>query len=348
MQTKFFAMKKIIFASALLLFFFSFKTSAQTVTGFHLINTYHIKSDGGWDYIAVNHSLNRIYVSHGTQVNILDETSGDSVGYIPDTKGVHGIAFAEFFGKGFTSNGKLNTITEFDLKTNAVIRQIPVGENPDAIMYDGFSKKIYTCNGRSNNMSVFDPATDSVVATIPLDGKPETAVSDSAGKIYVNIEDKSEIQVIDLKTDKVISTWKIGNGESPSGLAIDRKKGRLFSGCENKLMIVLDTKTGKVISEVPIGDGCDGTAFDPGNGNAYSSNGEGTITVVRENKSGKYEAEETITTKKGARTICIDPVTHNIYLPTAELGETPEKTADNPHPRPKKIPGTFQVLVIGK
>jgi YVTN family beta-propeller protein len=341
-------MKKISFLLVLLPLIVFQKIKAQTTSGFHLTNTFHIKSDGGWDYIAVNHDLNRIYVSHGMQVNILNETTGDSVGYIPDTKGVHGIAFASSFGKGFTSNGKSNTITEFDLKTNTVIRQIPVGENPDAILYDGYSGKIYTCNGRSNNMSVFDPATDTVIATIGLDGKPETAVTDSAGKIYVNIEDKSEIQVIDLKTDKVIDTWKIGKGESPSGLAIDRKKGRLFSGCENKLMIVLDTKTGKVISEVPIGEGCDGTAFDPGNGNAYSSNGEGTITVVHENSSGKYAATETIITKKGARTICVDTMSHTIYLPTAELGETPEKSADNPHPRPKKIPGTFQVLVIGK
>ncbi len=312
------------------------------------MNTWHIQSNGGWDYLAVNHELNRIYVSHGTQVNILNETTGDSVGIIPDTKGVHGIAFATPFGKGYTSNGKTNDVTEFDLKTNAVLQQIAVGENPDAILYDDFTKRIYTCNGRSNDITVIDPATGKVVATIKLDGRPEEAMTDSAGKMFVNLEDKSKIQVIDLSTNKVIDTWKLGKGEEPTGLAIDRKKGRLFSGCANKLMIVIDIKTGKEIDEVPIGDGCDGIAFDPENGNIYSSNGEGTLTVSNQNAEGKYIVLETVITKKGARTLSLDLKTHFIYTITAELGETPEATKENPHPRPKKIPGTFQVLVIGK
>ncbi|MBI3511476.1 MAG: YncE family protein [Bacteroidetes bacterium] len=322
-------------------------TSFAQLTGMHVLDTFHIKSDGGWDYIAVNHEMNRVYVSHGTQVNILNETTGDSVGIIPNTTGVHGIAWDAALNKGFTSNGRINSVTEFDLKTNAVLKQIPVGENPDAILFDPFTKMIYTCNGRSSNMSVIDPAKDTVVATISLDGRPETAVWDSTGKIYVNLEDKSRIQVIDAMTNKVTDTWKLGSGESPSGLAIDRKKGRLFSGCENKLMIVLDVKSGKIISEVPIGDGCDGTAFDPGTGNAYSSNGEGTLTVVHENADGKYFVTETVATKKGARTLSVDTFNHKIFLPTADLGEIPEATKDNPRPRPKKIPGTFCVLVVG-
>ncbi|HEU4717138.1 MAG TPA: YncE family protein [Bacteroidia bacterium] len=327
---------------------FPFLLAAQDKSGLHVTDTFHIRSDGGWDYIAVDHDLNRLYVSHGTQVNILNETTGDSVGIIPNTTGVHGIAFAPAFGKGYTSNGKLGTVTVFDLKTNSVLKQVHVGENPDAIMFDDYSKRIYTCNGHSHDMSIIDPQKDTLVGTIPLGGKPETAVSDGNGKLFVNIEDKSEIAVIDLAKDSVIARWKTGSGEEPSGLAIDRKNGILFSGCSNKLMIVMDCKTGNVIAELPIGDGCDGTAFDPGTMNAFSSNGDGTLTVIHEDSPKKFTVTGNVATKRGARTLCVDLQTHKIYLPTAQLGDTPPATADNPRPRPKKIPGTFQVIVVGK
>src|SRR5579862_1575814 len=185
---------------------------AQGSSGFSIEKTFHVASSGGWDYISVGPGNNRIYVSHGSQVNILDETTGDSVGVIPGTTGVHGIAFAASLNKGYTSNGRLNNVTVFDLKTNQIITQIATGQNPDAIMYDEFSKKIITCNGRSKDLSVIDPATDKVVATIPVAGKPETAVSDGAGKIYVNIEDKSQIDVVDISTNTVDASWSIAPG----------------------------------------------------------------------------------------------------------------------------------------
>src|SRR5450432_2585953 len=235
--------------------------SAQTATGYQVTNSFKIASPGGWDYIAVGPDK-RIYVSHGTQVNILDQQTGDSVGVIPNTTGVHGIAF-DGSGKGYTSNGRLNTVTVFDLKTDSLLQQIPTGQNPDAIMYDPWSKKIITCNGRSHDLSIIDPGTAQVVATIPLEGKPETAVSDEAGKIYINIEDKSRIAVVDIKANKVDTSWSIAPGEGPTGLAIDTKTKRLFAGCD-KLLIVIDATNGKVVDKLAIADGCDGVAFDNG------------------------------------------------------------------------------------
>jgi len=190
---------------------------------FHLIKTFHIQSTGGWDYIAVGPANNRLYVSHGTQVNILDKTTGDSIGVIENTTGVHGIAFDKEQNKGFTSNGRLNNVTVFDLKTNKVITQIPSGQNPDAILYEPFSKKIITCNGRSQNLSIIDPIENKLIDSIAVGGKPETAVSDGAGKLYVNIEDKNEIAVVDLKSRKVIAHWPVTPGEEPTGLVLDKK-----------------------------------------------------------------------------------------------------------------------------
>ncbi len=313
-------------------------------TKYHVVNTFHIPSPGGWDYIALNPVNDNIYVSHGTQVNILNKNSGDSVGVIANTTGVHGIAFAPEFKKGFTSNGRLNTATVFEINTNAVLGEVKTGENPDAIMYDPFSKKIYVCNGRSKDLTVIDPATNEVVKTIELGGKPETAVSDEAGNLYINIEDKSEIAVVNAKTYAVTARWKTGAGKEPSGLAIDRKTKRLFAGCDNKLLVVMNAENGKVVKELPIGDGCDGVVFDAGTGNIFSSNGEGTLTVIHEKSARDFEVVENVTTKKGARTSAIDEKTHKVYLPTADfLPPNPEDKGK----RPGTVPGSFQVLVVG-
>lgn len=315
-------------------------------SGYHVLNTFHIASSGGWDYIAVSPVTDNIYLSHGTQVNILNKNTGDSTGIIPNTTGVHGIAFAPEFKKGFTSNGKLNTATVFDINTNAVLAQITTGENPDAIMYDPFSKKVYTCNGRSKNLSVIDPATNQVVQTVDLGGKPETPVSDEAGNLYINIEDKNEIVVVNTKTYTVDNRWKTGKGTSPSGLAIDVATKRLFAGCDNKLLIVMNAENGKVVDELPIGDGCDGVVFDPALKNVFSSNGEGTLTVIHENSPKKFEVVENVPTQKGARTSAIDEKTHKIYLPTADF--MPSSQDEKSHHRPGMVPGTFRVLVVGK
>lgn len=330
------------FAPALIISIFLFTVSAEAQSSqFKISNTFHIASPGGWDYLAVNGD--KLYVSHGTQVNILNKNTGDSIGVIENTPGVHGIAFINNLQKGYISDGRTNSVTVFDLKTDKVTGQIATGENPDAIMYDNFSKKIYTCNGRSNDLSIIDPETKKVIKTIALGGKPETAVSDEAGKLYINIEDKSEIAEVDTKAFKIVKRWSVAPGEEPTGLAYDKKTKRLFAGCD-KLLIVSDASAGKVIAKVPIGGGCDGVAFDEVTKNIYTSNGEGTLSVIHENGANKYKVLQNAVTKRGARTIALDERTHILYLPTAEF-EPVAANADKQQ-RPKMIPGTFQVLVI--
>ncbi|MDP4263439.1 MAG: YncE family protein [Bacteroidota bacterium] len=336
--------KNSITCIALFALMASLHLQAQNSKPFRILKTFHIASSGGWDYISVGPGNNRLYVSHGTQVNILDKTTGDSVGVIENTTGVHGIAFDKANGKGFTSNGRLNNVTEFDLKTNAVITQIATGENPDAILYDPFSKMVITCNGRSNDLSVIDPVGNKVVATIPVGGKPETAVSNEAGKLYVNIENKNEIVAVDLKTYTVEAHWPLAPAEEPTGLAIDRKTNRLFAGCGNKLLAIISTTDGKLVKTVPIGNGCDGAAFDAGTKNIFTSNGDGTLSVIHEKSGDDFEAPVTVTTKRGARTIAVDEQNHWIYLPTADF----EPQDPSVKTRPKMIPGTFQILVVGQ
>ncbi len=317
--------------------------SAQEIK-FHVINTFHIKSPGGWDYIAVGPANNRLYVSHSTQVNILDQTSGDSLGVILNTTGVHGIAFDPSQNKGFTSNGRLNNVTVFNLTSNEVIGQIPTGQNPDAILYEPFIKKIITCNGTGKNLSIIDPLTNTLIDSIAVGGKPEAAASDGAGKLYVNVEDKSEIVQVDLQARKVIAHWPVAPGEEPTGLIFDKVTNRLFAACSNKLLIVIDASSGKRINSLPIGDGCDGVGFDAVTNHIFTSNGEGTLSIFHES-GDLIEKVSTVPTKKGARTIAVDSQHHLIYLPTAEF-ENSGSVA--PGGRPKMIPGTFQVLVIGQ
>lgn len=335
----FMPIKKLLFCLCL----FITQLCAAQKGQYHVIKSLAIKSDGRWDYIAINPMTGNLYVSHATQVNVVSK-NGDSVAVINNTTGVHGIAFAPAFGKGFISNGKLNTITVFDIETNKVITEIKVGENPDAIMYEPYSKRIIVCDGKSKDITVIDPKTNTVVKTIPLDGKPETAVSNEKGKIYVNIEDKSKITVIDAKLWKIDANWPLQKGEGPSGLAIDLKTQRLFAGCEN-MLVVMDAGNGKVIAGLPIGAGCDGVAFDAGLRNIYSSNGEGTLSIYNEVSANKYQLVENVVTKKSARTLVVDPQSHLIYLPAADM-ETVSPA--EPHTRPNMIPGTFQVLVVGK
>lgn len=329
-------------ATIMLCAFIVFSSKAQE-NDFRLMKTFHIQSAGGWDYLVVGPN-NRLYVSHGTQVNVLDKTSGDSIGVIENTTGVHGIAFDETNGKGYTSNGRLNNVTVFELSSNKALAQIATGENPDAILYEPFSKKIVTCNGRSKDLSIIDPVENKVIATIPLGGKPETAVTNAAGKLYVNVEDKSEIVEVDMKTFTVLHHWSIAPGEEPSGLAFDKITNRLFAGCGNKWLMIIDAATGKIVAKEPIGDGCDGVGFDETNKNIYSSNGEGTLSVIHERTADKFEPMPGVTTKAGARTIAVDQSTHLLYLPTAEFEPKQPNTAG----RPKMIAGTFQVLVIGR
>lgn len=317
--------------------------NAQTLSGYAILKHFPIASNGGWDYLAVNH--NKLYVSHGNQVNILDKTTGDSLGYLPNTPGVHGIAFVDAEGKGYTSNGRANTVTVFALADNKELSQIPTGENPDAIFYDSFSGFLVTCNGRSKDLSVIDPKTSRVTATIPVGGKPETAVTDGHGKWFVNIEDKNEIVVISVASLTVTNRWSLAPGESPTGLTYDPETQLLFAGCEKRLMVV-DAVDGKVVASLPIGDGCDGVALDPAKRLVFTSNGEGNMTIVKINSDHHCSVLETIPTQRGARTIAIDGTTHWLYLPTAEFDALPAGAKQGTRP-PLKA-GSFHVLAIGQ
>ncbi len=331
----------------LMIAFSSLNAFSQKKTDFHIVKKYAIKSNGGWDYVTVDAVDKKIYVSHGTQVNILSTVNGDSIGIVSNTNGVHGIALVQPLGKGYTSNGRDNSSTVFELKTNKELYKIAVGTNPDAIFYDEFSKKVYVFNGRSNDASVIDPATDKVVATIPLGGKPETGVSDGKGKVFVNSETTNEVVVINTNTYKVENRYKINEGDEPSGLAIDRTTNRLFIGCGgNQTMVIMDATNGKNLAKFTIGN-CDGVAFDPVLKTIYSSNGEGTVSVIKEVDADKFLFVENIDTEKGARTIGIDVLTHHLFLPTAQT-EAVAPTAENAHPRPKMVPGTFHVIELSK
>lgn len=334
-------MSNKMLATLLLVFSMAMASFAQKTYG--IKKTFHIASPGGWDYLAIND--NELYVSHGNQVNILNKTTGDSIGILENTNGVHGIAFIPSLNKGYTTNGRLNNVTVFDLATHKILDQIATGQNPDAILYDDFSKQIITCNGRSNDLTIIDPISGKLIATIPVGGKPETAVTNHAGKLYVNIEDKNEIAVVNTNTHKVEQHWSLGDAEGPTGLAMDVVTKRLFAGCE-KILIVLDANNGNIISKLPIGDGCDGVAFDNATQTIFTSNGEGNMTVINEKGPNKFVIASTVITKRGARTITIDESSHLLYLPTAEFEPLPANAKQGD--RPKMKAGTFQVMVIGR
>jgi DNA-binding beta-propeller fold protein YncE len=322
---------------------------AASAAGYHVVQTYAVGGDGGWDYLTGDAEARRIYISRGTHVMVLDADTGKSVGDIADTPGVHGIALAPELGLGFTSNGREGTVSVFDLKTLATKNKVKVGDNPDAILFDPFSKRVFTFNGRSQDATAVDAASGSVLGTIKLDGKPEFAASDAKGKIYVNIEDKSELVEIDPSKLTVLAKWPLAPCEEPSGLSIDRKNRRLFVGCDNKMMAVVDADSGKILATPAIGEGVDATTFDPETGLAFASCGQaGALTVVHEDSPDKFSVVENVPTQLGARTLALDGKTHNVWVVTAKFGPPPAATADNPHPRRSIIPDSFVALVLGK
>ncbi len=303
------------------------------------VTKFVVGGEGGWDYITFDPDSNRLFIGHNSAIYVVDATSGKKIGEVP-ASGAHGAALVSDKGLGFSTNGRAGTVTVFDLKTLAPKTEIKAGENPDAINYDKYSKKILVMNGRSKDLTVIDPDSLKVAATIPLGGKLEAAATDN-GHVYVNVEDTGEIAVVDSKEWKATQRWKLEGCEEPSGLAIDEKKGHLFSVCGNSKMMVVDAKSGKILATLPTGSGTDGAAFDPGLGFALSSNGgDGTMTVVREGKDGKYEVVGSVPTQRGARTITVDPKSHRVYLPTAEFGPPAEGQR-----RPSVKPDSFMVLV---
>jgi DNA-binding beta-propeller fold protein YncE len=316
---------------------------AQKTTALRINNIFHISGGGGYDYLTVDSASERLYVSHGTKVNVLDKVSGDSIGIISSEKDVHGIALVHALGKGYISNGSANSVLVFDLKTLKVLTHIPAGEFSDGIFFDDYSKKVISCNGKSKNMTVIDPKTDKAVATIQLTGWPETAVSDGAGKIYVNNAEKAEVDVIDATTYKVIHSWPNAPTKGASGLAIDRKHMLLFAGCDGNTLLVMNARNGKIVARLPIGDESDAVGFDKKLNVIYSSNGDGTLTVIKEISPVKFSVVQNLKTRMGARTLAVDQISHKLYSPTGSFAAKKEGEF-----RPSLIPGTFQVLVIDK
>lgn len=340
-------MKKSVFVIAALAVALCIAPQAAS-PGYHVIKKIPLGGEGGWDYLTVDAQARRLYISRATHVVVLDLETEKVAGDIPDTQGVHGIALAPELGRGFISCGKADSAVIFDLKTLRPLGSVKTGANPDAILYDPATKRVFTFNGHGKDATVFDAATGKVEGTIPLGAKPEFAATDGKGTICVNLEDTSEVAEIDGAKLTVRRRFALKPGEEPSGMAIDSKHHLLFSGCANKLMTVLDLKSGKVAATIPIGSGVDANGFDPDLGLAFSSNGEGTLTVAKETSAGQFEVAETVPTQRGARTMALDAKTHKIYLATADFGPAPAPTADNPRPRPAILKDTFVILVVGR
>lgn len=317
-------------------------------SGYHLVKKVKLGGPGGWDYLTVDAATHRVFISRGTHVMVVDPEQGKVIGDIPNTQGVHGIALAAEFNKGFTSNGRTGTSTIFDMTTLKTIGEAKTDKDSDAIIYDSNSKRVFSFNGDSSNATAIDAATGKVAGTIALGGGPEFAAADGKGHVFVNLEDKSQLVRIDSKTLKIENAWPLAPCESPAGLAIDAEHEILVVGCHNKLMAFVDGNSGKVIGTVPIGQGVDANRFDPSTGFAFASCGDGTLTVAHEDAPDKFSLVETITTQKGARTMAMDRSNHNIYLATAEFGPTPAATTENPHPRPPTVPDTFTLLIFSK
>jgi DNA-binding beta-propeller fold protein YncE len=340
-------MKSIGFAAAFLLL-----GLAPAATGlcadappFKIAHRILLGGEGGWDALTMDPPTHRLFVTHGTRVQVVDVKTDSVLGEIPNTPGVHGVALAPDLGRGFTSNGRDSSVTVFDLKTLAVLGHVKLAaRNPDAIEYDPFSKRVFVFNGGSASAVAIDAAAGSIVGSVVLNGKPEFAVADGKGTMYVNLEDSSAVVAFDTRTLKVLNRWPLAPGEEPSGLAMDRQHRRLFAACSNRKLVVLDADNGRVVSVLPIGERVDGVAFDAPLQLVFTSNGDGTLTVIHEDGPDRFTVLENAVTQAGARTLALDETSGSVYVPTAEFGPPPPPTADRPHPRGSVVPGTFVVL----
>jgi YVTN family beta-propeller protein len=312
---------------------------------YKILKTIPVGGTGSWDYLSLDTETHRLYDSQSDHVSVVDTETEKVVGEIPNTRGVHGIAIAADLGKGFTSNGRANTVTVFDLKTLAASGEVKTGDKPDAILYDPSTHRVFAFNGHSSDVTVIDAGSTKVLATLPLGGAPEFAVADGAGRVFVNLEDKNEVVALDSKNLKVLKRWPLSGGDGPTGLAWDPQKKRLFSGCANEKLLVSDAEAGTILASLPIGWGVDAAAFDPERRLAFSSNGQGTVTVVSESESG-YTVAQTVATAVGSKTMVLDPKSHRIYLGAAKYGPAPAATADHPHPHGEMVPGSFGILVL--
>jgi DNA-binding beta-propeller fold protein YncE len=314
---------------------------------YHLAREIKLPGAEGWDYLTFDATRGRLFIAHGTHVDVLDATTLTSVAAISDTAGVHGVAIAEPLGHGYVSAGAASSIVVFDLQSLTRLAQIKTtGDNPDAILYEPTTQRVLTFNGRGRNVTAVDTASNQVVGTIALDAKPEFAVHDGAGRVFVNLEDRNSLAAIDARTLVVTAKWPLAGCEEPTGLAIDRLHHRLFAACSNKVMAIIDSTDGHGIAQLPIGAGVDGAAFDPQKQLAFASGGDATLTVIREETPDKFTVVETVATKPGARTLTLDERTHRIFLATAQRNPAAPATPQEPHPRPSVVPGTFEVLVV--
>jgi YVTN family beta-propeller protein len=326
---------------------FAFNSSALAQGPYRVTAQWKIGGDTWWDYLAVDPVSRLLYVTHGDHVVVVDTSSGEMKADITGLKGTHGVAFDTSGKFGYISDGGANEVVVFDRKTDAIVARVPAGANPDGIVFEPVTQTVWAFNGRSKSATVIDDKTHAVVATVPLPGKPEFPVADGKGSVYDNIEDLSQIAHIDAKTHTVLAAWPIAPCEGPSGLAIDREHARLFAVCDGK-MAVVDAKTGKVVATPPIGDGPDAARFDAKHQLAFSSNGDGTLTVVHEDSPDSYSVLQTLPTKRGARTMALDEASGKIFVVTGDFGPRPAATADQPHPRPSLVPGSFVVLEISR
>jgi len=325
------------------------ESSAQTQAGYHVGRKLTVGGEGGWDYLVVDTTSRRLFLSRGTHVMVMDIVRDSVIGDIPNTAGVHGVALVPELNKGFTSNGRDSTVTVFDYRTLATTATIRIpGANPDAILYEPTTRRVFTFNGRSHDATAIDAATNAVIGTVPLSGKPEAANFDRAGNVYVNIEDpEGKVTAFDARTLKVSATWTVAGCEEPSGQGIDRAHKLLFLACSNKTMAVVRYDNGAEVTTIPIGEGTDGAAFDAARGLAFSTNGgDGTLTVVRQDAPDRYTVVQTVPTQRGARTIALDERSHRVYTVSAEFGPAPAPTPEQPRPRRPLVPGSFTVIAV--
>lgn len=320
--------------------------SASAQKPFSVQDKWKVGGEGGWDYLTADAAAHRLYITHSSRVEVIDSSTGKSIGAIAGLKGTHGVALDDAGKYGYISDGGANAVVVFDRASLQTIASIPAGTNPDGIAFEPATKTVWAFNGRSKDVTVIDTATQKVIATVPLPGKPEFPVADGKGVVFDNIEDKNEIVRLDAKTPKITATWSIAPCESPSGLAIDRAGRRLFAVCDEKKMAVVNADTGKVIATPAIGEGPDAAAYDSKSKLAFSSNGDGTVTVI-DAGSGSYKVVQNLATQQGARTMALDPATGKIYVVTAQFGPRPAATETNPHPRPAIVPNSFTVIVAG-
>ncbi len=323
--------------------------AAEEQSNYKFIKNIPIGGEGGWDYLSIDEKARKLYVTHASKIVVVDLTQDKVVGEIADTPGVHGFAIAPDLGRGFSSNGAESRVSVVDLKTFKTIAKVETGENPDAILDDSTYSEVYAFNGRGKSATVINAKSHNVIATVPLSGKPEFAAADGLGeRVFCNNEDKNEVAVIDMKTHAVTATWPLSPGEEPTGMAFDAVHHRLFVGCHNKLMTMLDSDTGKVVAKAPIGAGVDACAFDDAKQLAFASCGDGTVTIAKEEALDKLTVVQTLTTEPGARTMALDPGTHRIYTCTAKIApDTGPSPSPGEHRRPNYVPGTFHVLVYG-